>query len=452
MCVASVNGNKYILVIVDDYSWFTWVKCLRSKDEDPDFIIKFLKMIQVRHKTPGHRIRTCNGTEFVNQTLREYDEKVNISHKTAVSRSPQQNSVVERRNRTLIEAARLIQIIKTIHVDFDELIAMASEHSSSGPALHEMTPTTISSGLVPNPLHSTPFDHSAPKVIASVAEVVAPELAASTGLPSLTTIDQDAPSPSNSQTTPETQTLVISNEVEKDNHDLDIAHMNNDQFFSVEGSPKTPTIHDDPLYESLHEDSASQGSSSNIRQTHTPFESLGRWTKDHPIANMIDNPSRSVSTRKQLQTDVMWSFFDAFLTTVEPKNFKQAMTESSWIDVIKEEIHELERQEEGIDFEESFAPVTRMEAIRIFIANAAHKNMMIFQMDVKTEFLNGELKEEEQVENGIMELYFVRTEYQLADILTKTLPGERYNFLIEKLGIKSMSPNMLKRLAEETDE
>ncbi|GJX78954.1 retrovirus-related pol polyprotein from transposon TNT 1-94 [Tanacetum coccineum] len=82
MCVASVTGKKYILVIIDDYSRFTWVKCLRID----------------------------NGTEFVNQTLREYYEKVVIFHETYVARSPQQNGVVERRNRTLIEAARTMLI------------------------------------------------------------------------------------------------------------------------------------------------------------------------------------------------------------------------------------------------------------------------------------------------------------------------------------------------------
>nr|GEV30985.1 retrovirus-related Pol polyprotein from transposon TNT 1-94 [Tanacetum cinerariifolium] len=96
MRVASVNGKKYILVIVDDYSWFTWAKCLRSKDEALDFIIKFLKMIQVRLKTHVCRIRTDNETKFVNQTLREYYEQVGISHETSVARSPQQNGVVER--------------------------------------------------------------------------------------------------------------------------------------------------------------------------------------------------------------------------------------------------------------------------------------------------------------------------------------------------------------------
>ncbi|GJV13529.1 retrovirus-related pol polyprotein from transposon TNT 1-94 [Tanacetum coccineum] len=100
-----VNGKKYILVIVHDYSRFTWVKFLRSKDEAPDFIIKFLKMIQVWLKVTVQRIRTNNGTEFVNQTLREYYEKIGISYETSVARSPQQNGVVERRNRTLIEAA-----------------------------------------------------------------------------------------------------------------------------------------------------------------------------------------------------------------------------------------------------------------------------------------------------------------------------------------------------------
>ncbi|GKA59391.1 retrovirus-related pol polyprotein from transposon TNT 1-94 [Tanacetum coccineum] len=105
MRVASVNGKKYILV-----TRFTWVKCLRSKDEAPAFIINFLKMIQVRLKETVRRIRTDNGTEFVNQTLREYYEKVGISHETSVARSPQQNGVVERRNRTLIEAARTMLI------------------------------------------------------------------------------------------------------------------------------------------------------------------------------------------------------------------------------------------------------------------------------------------------------------------------------------------------------
>nr|GEU36024.1 retrovirus-related Pol polyprotein from transposon TNT 1-94 [Tanacetum cinerariifolium] len=96
------------------------------------------------------------------------------------------------------------------------------------------------------------------------------------------------------------------------------------------------------------------------------------------------------------------------------------------------------KKEEGIEFEESFAPVARIEAIRIFLENSTNKNITIYQMDVKTDFLNGELNEE--------------TEYQLAGILTIPFPRERFNFLIKKLGMKCMSPEMLKSPAEEEEE
>nr|GEU77462.1 retrovirus-related Pol polyprotein from transposon TNT 1-94 [Tanacetum cinerariifolium] len=110
MRVASINRKKYILVIVDDYSRFTWVKFLALKDEAPDFIIKFLKMIQVRLTTPVKNILIDNGTEFVNQTLCSYYESVSISHETLVVRSLQQNGVVESQNHTLVEAARTMLI------------------------------------------------------------------------------------------------------------------------------------------------------------------------------------------------------------------------------------------------------------------------------------------------------------------------------------------------------
>ncbi|GJW17593.1 putative ribonuclease H-like domain-containing protein [Tanacetum coccineum] len=549
MRVASVNGKKYILVIVDDYSRFTWVKCLRSKDEAPVFIINFLKMIQVRLKETVRRIRTDNGTEFVNQTLREYYEKVGISHETSVARSPQQNGVVERRNRTLIKTARTMliyakaplflwaeavatacytqnrsmirrrhgktpyellhdkppdlsylhvfgalcyptndcenlgklqpkadigifiryaptkkafriynrrtkRIIETIHVDFDELTVMASEHGSSGPALHDMTHVSISSGLVPNPPSSTPFvppsrsdwdllfqpmfdeslnpppyvDLQAPEVIAPIPEVVAPEHAVSTGSPSSTTVDQDAPLPSNSHTTQETQTPIISHDVEEDNHDIEVAHMGNDPYFGIP----------------IPEVTSDQSSSSDVIHTivppdHQVSEHNSKWTKDHPLENIIGALDRPVSIRLQLHEQALFCYYDAFLTLVEPKNYKDALTQACWIEAMQEELHEFKRlevwelvpppdkafvislkwiykvkldelggilknkarlvargyrQEEGIDFEESFAPVARLEAIQIFLAFAAHMNMVIYQMDVKTVFLNGNLREE----------------------------------------------------------
>ncbi|GJW53666.1 integrase, catalytic region, zinc finger, CCHC-type containing protein [Tanacetum coccineum] len=95
MRVESINGKKYILVIIDDYSRFTWGKFLRSKDEAPDAIIKCIKNIQVRLNATVRNVRTDNGTEFVNQTLCDFYKNVCISHQTFVARTPQQNRVVE---------------------------------------------------------------------------------------------------------------------------------------------------------------------------------------------------------------------------------------------------------------------------------------------------------------------------------------------------------------------
>ncbi|GJU55187.1 retrovirus-related pol polyprotein from transposon TNT 1-94 [Tanacetum coccineum] len=162
MRIASVNRKKYILVIVADYSWFTWVKFLASKDEAPDFIIKFLKMIQIRLNAIVRNIHTDNRTEFVNQTLRDYYEQRQLltacytTKPIAISKRDRHDwanfklkavlvfsldiglkkkaySIYNRRTRIIIE---------TIYVNFDELTAMASEQRSLEPALNEMTPVT----------------------------------------------------------------------------------------------------------------------------------------------------------------------------------------------------------------------------------------------------------------------------------------------------------------------
>ncbi|GJU24277.1 retrovirus-related pol polyprotein from transposon TNT 1-94 [Tanacetum coccineum] len=255
---------------------------------------------------------------------------------------------------------RTRRIIETIHVDFDELTAMASEHSSSGPALHEMTPVTISSGLVPNPPSSTPFvppsrsdwdllfqpmfdeslnpppyvDLQAPEVIAPIPEVVAPEHAVSTGSPSSTTVDQDAPSSSNSHTTQETQTPIISHDVEEDNHDIEVAHMGNDPYFGI----PIPEVSSDP------------SSSSDVIHTivppdHQVSEHNSKWTKDHPLENIIGALDRPVSTRLQLHEQALFCYYDAFLTSVKPKNYKDALTQACWIKAMQEELHEFERLE-----------------------------------------------------------------------------------------------------------
>ncbi|GKB24447.1 retrovirus-related pol polyprotein from transposon TNT 1-94, partial [Tanacetum coccineum] len=106
MRVASINGKKYILVIVDDYSRYTWTLFLRSKDETPEVLKEFLTMIQRNLQAPVISVRTDRGTEFLNKTLNAFFKEEGIEHQTSTPRTPEQNGVVERRNRTLVEAAR----------------------------------------------------------------------------------------------------------------------------------------------------------------------------------------------------------------------------------------------------------------------------------------------------------------------------------------------------------
>ncbi|GJR41464.1 retrovirus-related pol polyprotein from transposon TNT 1-94 [Tanacetum coccineum] len=143
MRVQTINGKKYILVIVDDYSRFTWVKFLRSKDETLEVVTKFLKQIQVGLNKTVRFICTDNGTEFVNKTLTDYYENVGIFHQKTVPRTPQQNGVVKRRNRTLVEAAQTMLLFAKAPI--------------SRPAPNLLTPGPISSGLVPSPAPAIPY-------------------------------------------------------------------------------------------------------------------------------------------------------------------------------------------------------------------------------------------------------------------------------------------------------
>ncbi|GJV34887.1 retrovirus-related pol polyprotein from transposon TNT 1-94 [Tanacetum coccineum] len=436
MCVQTINRKKYILVIVDDYSRFTWVKFLRSKDETPTVVIKFLKQIQVSLNKTVRFIRTDNGTKFVNNTMYDYYESVGIFHQKTVPRTPQQNGVFERRNQTLVEAAQTMlifskapmflwaeavatacytqnrslihtrhdktpyelihnkkpdltffwvfvalcyptnnnenlgklqpradirifigyapskkgyriynkrtrQIMETIHVQFDELTEqMAPVQSSPGLAPNLLTPGPISSRLVPNPAPALP----------------------------------DVP-PTNKELEMLFQPMF-------------------DEYFNLPGE---------------------------------------QYVEVNPFAAADPEPFVN------LATDALWCFYNSVLSKVEPKNFKSAATEDCWFQAMQEEIYEVDqldvwelvpppdsamiialkwiykvkldeygdvlknkarliakgfRQEEGLDFKASFTPVAHLKAIRIFIANAASKNITIYQMDVKTAFLNGKLKEE----------------------------------------------------------
>ncbi|GJU21423.1 retrovirus-related pol polyprotein from transposon TNT 1-94 [Tanacetum coccineum] len=359
-----------------------------------------------------------NGSEFVNQVLTEFYESVGISHQKSVLRTPQQNDVVKRRNCTPVEAAwsmlifskasmflcakavatacytQNISLIHTRHnktpyelvhdkkpdlkflrvfgalcyptndnKDHGKLKAttdigiflteqMTPVHISTrhGPIL--LMPGQISSGIVPNPVPAAPyvpptnkdqeilfqqmFDEyfEPPSVERSVPPAPTVQVPInSAGTPSSTTIDQDAPSIRYSPSSSEVQPPI-----------------------SHQGVAAGPTFEDNPFAQA----------------------------EDDPFVNVFASEPSSEKT----------------IRGFEPKNFKTVIYKvklDEYGDVLKNKamlVAKGYRQEEGIDFEESFAPVAWMEAIRIFIANAASKNMTIYQIDVKTAFLNGELKEE----------------------------------------------------------
>nr|GEV16700.1 hypothetical protein [Tanacetum cinerariifolium] len=659
LCPTLFRRTTLIEIIVDDYSRYTWTHFLRSKDETPEVLIDFLRLVQRGLYAQVRIVRTDKGTEFLNQTLLAYFAAEGILHQTSVARTPEQNGIVERWNRTLVEAARTMLsatkvplffwaeaiatvcftqnrslvilrhektpyriindrkpsvkffhifgslcyivrdgknldkmkekgyacifvgystysrayrmfnkrtrvIAETIHVNFDELPQMASDHVSSnlGPECQRMA--LEHNSLSPGPqcqanvtqkdktvttsneldlLFSPMFDellNGTSKVVLksfAVSTVDAPNQRQqhTTPLNTHTTPDPTCQVPTHAPTVASTKNTNQAKMVEE------YAPVENDEFINIFCMP----VQDRGETSSRHVDS------SNMHTFYQHHPSEHRWTKDHPLEQVIGNP---------LQT-----------------NIKEDMADSVWIELMQEELHQFDRldvwesvdrpfckkiinmkwlwknkrdeenivirnkshlvakgyaQKEGIDFEESFAPVARLEVVRLFLQQldadlsgtpvdqtkyrsmvgalmyltASRPDIMhatcycaryqakptekyltavkrIFRylkipftwdsggdklvswlskkqdctslssieveyvslsadiaiscnpvqhsrtkhIDVRYHFIK------EKVEKGIVELFFVGTEYQLAGLFTKALPEERFKYLVRRL-------------------
>ncbi|GJS96068.1 retrovirus-related pol polyprotein from transposon TNT 1-94 [Tanacetum coccineum] len=363
MQVESINKKRYILFIVDDYSHFTWVKFLRMKDQALEIIIKFLKQAQVSLNATVRYLRTDNGTEFLNQTLRNYTEEVRITHNTSTARTPQQNGVVERRNCTLVEAARTMFIFyksllflwaeavdttcytqnrSLIHTRYDktlyELLKNRKQElkclyvfgalcypTNNFENLGKLQPKAdirIFIGLVLNQVASTSakppikndwdllfqpmFDEysknpsDASNLISAVT--LPPPNTAGTSSSSSTSIDKDAPSPSTSPNNKTSSILISSINVETNE---EVAMFDSDTFTNPFSPPET----------------SSAESSSKIVDT------SNMHTFQQP-------------PRRQLSTNTLWCYFHAFLAKEELKNYKESMEESCWIKAMQEKINE----------------------------------------------------------------------------------------------------------------
>ncbi|GJR94675.1 retrovirus-related pol polyprotein from transposon TNT 1-94 [Tanacetum coccineum] len=477
MRVESINGKKYVLVIVDDYSRYTWTHFLRSKDKTPGVLIDFLTLVQRGLHAQVTTVRTDKGTEFLNKTLHAYFAKEGIRHETSTARTPEQNGVVERRNRTLVEAARTMLsaakvpldgenldkmkekgdacifvgystqskayrvfnkrtriIVETIHVNFDELPQMASDHVSSDPGPQCSTTVLEQESLSPDPQSQENVSQTAETettsnelellyspMFSELLNGTSPVVSKSSVVHAAdnpdkrqqhntthtsTTTDVADPPPLNIQSTHQTLTQVptvtapeniIQAETNTEN-----AQFDDDEFINIFSTP----VQEQGETSSRHVDS------SNMHTFYQHHPSAQRWTKDHPLEQVIGNPSQSIRTRRQLETDGEMCMFALTVSRTEPKNIKEAMADSAWIESMQEELHQFDRldvwelvdrplcknvinlkwlwknkrdeentvirnksrlvakgyaQKEGIDFEESFAPVARLEAEEVYV-------------------------------------------------------------------------------------
>nr|GEY29771.1 hypothetical protein [Tanacetum cinerariifolium] len=377
-------------------------------------------------QSPVIIIRNDNGTEFKNQVLKEYFDSVGISHQLSSVRTPQQNEVVKRRNRTLVEAARTMlifsraslflwaeaiataalcylkndredigkldtkgdigffigysadscsyrifnqrtkKIMKTMNVSFDELSAMAFEQHSSKPGLQSMTSGHISSGLDLTYAPSTittqqPTEGELDLLFEAMYDDYIGGHPSTTARTVTAAQDPQVRQTSTASTSIADTTPTLTN---SSSHATnipitlqDVNELNPNAM--VDGNTFINPFAN--LSTSVAESSSSQNvDPSNVHTFYQPYPHKFQWTKDHPLE----------------------------------QNVKEAMTDPEWIDSMQEELLQFKRLDEGINFKESFAPVARMEAIRIFLAYAAHKSFLVFQMDVKTAFLHGSLKED----------------------------------------------------------
>ncbi|GJR82839.1 retrovirus-related pol polyprotein from transposon TNT 1-94 [Tanacetum coccineum] len=393
---------------------------LRSKDETPAFVINLLKQLQVGlnktvrtmlifSKAPlflwAEAVATACYTQnrSLIHTLHDktpyelvYDKKPDLSflHVFGALYYPTNDSedlgklkakadigffvsYVPNKKGYRIYNKRTRQIMETIYVIFDELTGQtAPVHSSPGPAPNLLTLGPISSGLNP------PAARLVPPTPAAQVPVNQTSLSVSIS------VNPDAPLESYSSSSLDHQSSFVHIDVAAE-HSLEV-----NPFALVYPKPFVNVFAPE-----LSSEASSSGVISIAEPNHStqPHEHLQKWTDSHPIDNIIGNPSRPVSTRKQLAIDALWCFYNSVMSKVKPKNFQLAVKLDEYGDVLKNKARVVVkgfRQKEGLDFVQSFALVARLEDIRIFLVNAASKNMTVYQMDVKTAFLNSKLKEE----------------------------------------------------------
>ncbi|GJS93572.1 retrovirus-related pol polyprotein from transposon TNT 1-94 [Tanacetum coccineum] len=350
MRVESFKGKKYVMVIVDDYSRYTWTYFLRSKDETPKILIDFLKLVQRGLHAQVRTIQTDKGTEFLNKTLHACFAQEGIEHQMSTARTPEQNNVVKRQHRTLVEAARTMLSAAKVPLFFwSEAIATTYFTKNHGENLDKMKDKGDACIFVVYSTQSRAYRvyNKRTRVIVETIHVNIDELPLMASVETVTTSNEldllfslmfnellngttpvvrkssavhavDAPDQRQQQNT----TTSTSTTVAADTLPLNIQT-------TPETISQTPT------------QATTVTATENINQEETHKENA-QVNEDKFInifKQVIGNPSQSIRTRRQLETDDEMCMFALTMSQTEPKNIKEAMVNSAWIEAMQEELH-----------------------------------------------------------------------------------------------------------------
>nr|GEV33471.1 hypothetical protein [Tanacetum cinerariifolium] len=376
--ISCINGKWYVLVIVDDYSRYTW--------------------------SPVIIIRTDNDIKFKNQVLKEYFDTVGISHQMSSVQTSQQNRVVERRNRMLVEAARTMLIFSRAPLFlWAEAIATAC-FTQSRSIIHRRfnkTPYELINGRKQDISFLHVFDALCyPKNDRKDIRKLGAK--GNIGFFIGYSADSCAYRVYNHQTKKIMETMNVSFDelssmaFEQHSLKLGLNSMTSGQITMYDdyigGQPLASARTLPPVQEPQDIDELNTNAMIDGNKFVNPFANSSTGVAASSSQQNVD-PSNMHTFYQPYPHEFQWTKDHPLEQHDGTRNVKEAMTDPAWIDSIQEELLQFKRLDEGIDFEESFAPVARMEAIKIFLAYAAHKLFTVFQMDVKTAFLHGSLKE-----------------------------------------------------------
>ncbi|GJR67755.1 retrovirus-related pol polyprotein from transposon TNT 1-94 [Tanacetum coccineum] len=402
MRVESINGKRYVLVVVDDYSRYTWVFFLHSKDEASEVIISFIKKTQVNLQLQVQRVRTDNGTEFKNKTLAKFFDEVGISQQFSAARTPQQNGVVERRNRTLVEAARTMLTFTNLPLFlWAEAIATAcfTQNRSIIHKRFDKTPYELVNKRKPNikffhvfgcrcyllndyddvgklkakgdirvfvgySKESAAFriyNKQTRKIHESVnvnfdeiSEMASKQFKISKkDLEDLFYNFYDEYFDSSKITKSSTTNVETSNN-EISSHEGEVFHevsdsfqeesssssLNDDVQQSSEEQVRQINVFDERLGRWLIFDASTYSMSLQCQTFYQPYPHEKKWTKNHPLHKIIGDPKSSVRTRGQLANSCL---FACLLSSIEPANVAEALKDADWVSAMQDELDQFAR-------------------------------------------------------------------------------------------------------------